>query len=299
MIWSLIAKDVAKAFIVLLIATASIYLIARIFPGDPITVLYGEQQPSEEVRRAIESRLGLDKPLYMQVLIHWKRVFTGDWGESIFFAEPVTHVVFRSLLNSLKLSILATVLTTFVCIALAYLSMARGIALPPAIISTLSSSMPASVWGITIMAVLAIAKKSIDFGGIELPLATLIVAGTGVFYKILQSLLERAYSEPFIGTYIAMGMSKNRIFLKALRYVLPVYLTTVFYRAGLIVAGAMATEAIFAYPGMGLLLLQAFSSRDYPVLIGWATTVSIALVALNMVSDILHIYMDPRLRGSS
>ncbi|MEM1608557.1 MAG: ABC transporter permease [Ignisphaera sp.] len=299
MFWSLIANGVAKAFATLLIATALIYLIARLFPGDPITVLYGEQQPSEEVRKAIESRLGLDKPLYMQVLIYWKRIFTGDWGRSIFFAEPVTQVVFKSLLNSLKLSILATVLTMLVCIALAYLSMARDIALLPTAISTLSSSMPTSVWGVTIMAVLALTKKPVGFGGIGLPLGGGGGGGAGVFYKILQSLLEKAYSEPFIGAYIALGMTRNRIFLKALRYVLPIYLTTVFYRAGLIIAGAMATEAIFAYPGMGLLLLQAFSSRDYPVLIGWAATVSIILATLNMVSDILHIYMDPRLRGSS
>ncbi len=297
MMWWLIAKSIAKTFTLILLTTATIYLVARAFPGDPITVLYGEQPISDEVRKAVESRLGLDKPLYLQILIYWRRVFTGDWGVSTFFAKPVFQVVFQSFINSLKLAVSATVLTTLVCVLLAYLSMAKGFKMLSSVFPTLSSSMPAAVWGVVLMVFAAYLKIPIGFGSMSMPLLTLVVAGTGVFYRILQSLLEKTFSEPFVEMYKAFGMSIEKIFLKALRYAMPVYLTATFYRMGLIIAGAMATEVIFAYPGMGLLLVQAFSSRDYPVLIGWTTIVSVTLSVLNMVSDILHIYMDPRLRG--
>ncbi|MDK6028230.1 ABC transporter permease [Ignisphaera sp. 4213-co] len=297
MMWWLIAKSIAKTLTLILLTTATIYLVARAFPGDPITVLYGEQPISDEVRKAVESRLGLDKPLYLQILIYWRRVFTGDWGVSTFFAKPVFQVVFQSFINSLKLAVSATVLTTLVCVLLAYLSMAKGFKMLSSVFPTLSSSMPAAVWGVVLMVFAAYLKIPIGFGSMSMPLLTLVVAGTGVFYRILQSLLEKTFSEPFVEMYKAFGMSIEKIFLKALRYAMPVYLTATFYRMGLIIAGAMATEVIFAYPGMGLLLVQAFSSRDYPVLIGWTTIVSVTLSVLNMVSDILHIYMDPRLRG--
>jgi ABC-type dipeptide/oligopeptide/nickel transport system permease component len=129
-----------------------------------------------------------------------------------------------------------------------------------------------------------------------MPLTTLTIAGVGVFYTILKSLIDEALSEPFMAFYRAMGLTKSRLFLKALRYALPMYIIAVLYRMGLIIAGAVATETIFNYPGMGKLLIDAFASRDYPVLLGWAVIISLTLAALNIAGDVMQDILDPRVR---
>ena len=283
-----------RYLIVFLIASAIIYAVARLFPGDPITVLYGENPPSEECRKYLASSLALDKPLHMQILLYWRRVFVGDWGKSIFFGEPVASVILRRLLNSLALATLSTVTTTAICIAMAYLSFVYRHKTLCDAASAISASMPAAIWGVVVMSITVLLGGRVEFGSVLYPLATLTVAGVGIFYGILQGILAKVYEEPFISMYIAMGFSKSRIFLKALRYALPVYLSAILYRAGLIVAGAVATETIFGYPGMGKLLIDAFHSRDYPMLIGWAFTVSLVVAFLTALGDALHSYLDPR-----
>jgi ABC-type dipeptide/oligopeptide/nickel transport system permease component len=294
--WLYILKKLFSLLLVILASTAVVYFTARHFPGDPITVLYGETEPSPEARAALEAKLGLDKPMYIQLLLFWKRLFTGDWGTSVFAGEPVLNLIFRRYVNSLILALTATATTTALCILLAYISTMKSFEDMSSTLATASISMPAALWGIALMFALALLRVPIPFGSLAMPLATLTIAGIGMFYTVLKNLIDKALSEPFIGFYKAMGLGRARLFIKALHYITPVYVTAVLYRMGLIVAGAIATETLFSYPGMGRLLVEAFSSRDYSVLLGWATVVSATLALLNILGDLLHAYIDPRTR---
>jgi len=295
-LWINIVKGLLNLLLVFLITTAVIYFLARLFPGDTITVLYGEVNSLQDGRRILEAKLGLDIPLYIQLISFWQKILVGDWGISIFAGKPVFDLVFQRYVNSLMLSFTATLTTTAVCILLAYLSFTRRCRRLTTLVASISTSIPAALWGVILMVALVLAKVSIPFGSIIMPLITLTIAGVGVFYTILKSLIDEALSEPFMAFYRAMGLTKSRLFLKALRYALPMYITAVLYRMGLIIAGAVATETIFNYPGMGKLLIDAFASRDYPVLLGWAVIISLTLAALNIAGDVMQDILDPRVR---
>jgi ABC-type dipeptide/oligopeptide/nickel transport system permease component len=289
-------KSFLNLLIVLLLVITIIFLIARLFPGDIITVLYGETASIDSVRNIASSRLGLDKPLHIQLLMFLKNVFTGNWGISIFSGEPVILRVFKSFVNSLALALLTTVTTTVLSIILAYIAFTGRCWRLATAVASVSSAMPTAVWGLLLMALLVTLRVKIPFNSIVMPLATLTLAGAGTFYAILKGLIDNAMSEQFVDLYNALGYPRRRIFIRVLRYVAPAYIVALIYRMGLIVAGAIATEALFQYPGMGMLLLDAFSSRDYPVLIGWGVMVSATLAVFNLVGDVLQSFLDPRLR---
>jgi peptide/nickel transport system permease protein len=289
-------KSFLNLLVVLLLVITAIFLIARLFPGDIITVLYGETASIDGARNVVGSRLGLDKPLHIQLLLFLRNVFTGNWGISIFSGELVILRVFKSFVNSLALALLATVTTTVFSIILAYIAFTGKCWRLATALASISSAMPTAVWGLLLMALLVALRVKMPFNSIVMPLVTLTLAGAGTFYAILKGLIDNAMSEQFVKIYNALGYPRRRIFIRVLHYVTPAYIVALIYRMGLIVAGAIATEALFQYPGMGMLLLDAFSSRDYPVLIGWGVMVSATLVVFNLVSDVLQSFLDPRLR---
>ncbi|MCI4436766.1 MAG: ABC transporter permease [Ignisphaera sp.] len=291
-----IFKSFFNLLVVLLLVITIIFLIARLFPGDIITVLYGETASIDSVGNIVSSRLGLDKPLHIQLLMFLRNVFTGNWGISIFSGEPVILRVFKSFVNSLALALLATATTTVLSIVLAYIAFTGKCWRLATAVASISSAMPTAVWGLLLMALLVALRVKVPFNSIVMPLATLTLAGTGTFYAILKGLIDNAMSEQFVEIYNALGYPRHRTFIRVLRYVAPAYIVALIYRMGLIVAGSIATEALFQYPGMGMLLLDAFSSRDYPVLIGWGVMVSATLAVFNLVGDVLQSFLDPRLR---
>ncbi|MEM4502598.1 MAG: ABC transporter permease, partial [Ignisphaera sp.] len=237
----------------------------------------------------------LDKPIQIQLLIYLQNIFTGNWGRSIYTGESVVSIVSRGFIASLKLALLSSAFVAIISIALVYMEFVHNIRSNLIRISTsLSSSIPTTVWSIVFLLLIAKTGYPVALGGILPPLVVLSVAGVGIFYRVLRSAIEYSCRQPFVGTYVIMGYSKNYLFLKILRYSLPMILSALLYRAGVIIAGAVATEVIFMYPGMGFVFYTALLSRDYPVLIGWGIAVSIILILVNFVVDIIHSMLDPR-----
>ncbi|MEM1646105.1 MAG: ABC transporter permease [Ignisphaera sp.] len=291
----IIVRKVLLHIVLLMVILLFIYVSARAIPGDPVTVLLGEIVGDPHARRVLESKLGLDKPMYVQFLIYIKNVFTGSWGRSIYTGESVTSIILRGFLFSLKLALTSTVLVLTLCLFLLHIEFVLGLNSRVLQMATsMLSSTPTAIWATVILLLLAWLRLPIVFGNIIPPLIVLTIVGTGIFYKLFKQSVEYGYLQPFIVTLIAMGYSRERIFLKILRYSLPVALSALLYRVGLIIAGAVIIESIFRYPGMGFTFYLALSSRDYPVLVGWGVVVSIILVILNLSIDIIHSLVDPR-----
>ncbi len=286
-----------KVFIysILFIAILSfIYVLARFIPGDPITVLYGEVAGDIVSRKFLEHQLGFDKPIYIQILMYIGNVFFGGWGKSIYTGESVALIVFRGFIASFKLAFLSTLLVFIFCIAMLYIEFVysfNGRVLQ--FIALVLGSMPIVVWGAILLLFLILFKGSV-VGDITPPLILLTIAGIGVFYRLFRSAIEYGYQQPFVATYAMMGFSRRYVFLRVLRYSLPVALSTALYRFGLIIAGAIVAETMFMYPGMGFIFYTALLSRDYPVLIGWGVAISITLITINFVIDVIHSLLDPR-----
>jgi len=294
LLWFII-KKITLSLVLILAVIISLYLVARLLPGDPITVLYGEAPPSEELRRIIEEKMYLNKPLYMQVLVYLRNIFSGNWGKSIFTGEPILEIVCRALYNSIILAMFTIILTTIICFLLAYLEFICGSRVSPilSMVASATASIPTISWGAILMLV-AVRLHLHIFSHITLPLLTLTIAGTGIFYKLLRNSLLYAYQQSFILLYKALGIGKGSLFLKLLRFVAPLFISATLYRLGLIIAGAIAVEALFAYPGMGKLFVDSLVSRDYPVLLGWSIATSILLITINTAIDIIHSLIDPR-----
>ncbi|MEM4745022.1 MAG: ABC transporter permease [Ignisphaera sp.] len=288
-------KKVSLYTLLLVAVLSFIYLSARLIPGDPITVLYGETSGDASLRSVLEHQLGLDKPIHIQVLIYLQNIFTGNWGKSIYSGENVISIVSRGFIASLKLALLSSAFVAIISIALVYIEFVHNIYSNFIhIFTSLSSSIPTTVWSIVFLLLVARIGYPVVLGSILPPLVVLTVAGIGIFYRVLRSAIEYSFRQPFVDTYVVMGYSKNYLFLKMLRYSLPMIFSALLYRAGVIIAGAVATEVIFMYPGMGFVFYTALLSRDYPVLIGWGITVSIILILMNFIVDIIHSMLDPR-----
>ena len=293
--WRFLLKR-ASIYTALLIAIVCfVYISARFIPGDPITVLYGEVAEDPAVRRVLEQRLGLDKPLYIQLITYVRNIFTGSWGRSIYTGESVLSIVSRGYIASAKLALLSSLLAVAICILVLYIEFSYGLnSRVLNALASLLSSMPTAVWGSILLLFLIRFGPPIPLGDMAPPLTVLTLAGVGIFYRLFKTGIEYAYQQPFISTYTMMGFRKRDVFLKVLRFSLPIILSAALYRAGLIIAGAIVAETMFLYPGMGLVFSTALSSRDYPVLIGWGVAVSITLIGINLVIDIVHSIVDPR-----
>ncbi len=290
-----IAHRVALYFSILIISISAIYIALRTIPGDPITVLYGEYVPSHDVRISLEHSLGLDKPMYIQILIHIKRVFLGDLGSSIYYGVPVINLIMERLKASLTLALLSTAISMALCLASAYMEFALGRGRRILItISSISPSLPTLGWGSLLLAASIYMGLPIKLGDIAPPLIVLTIIGFGFLYRYLRASLIELYEEDFVEMYRSMGYGLKRIFVNLLRLALPHLTTILLYRAGLITISAITVETLFRYPGLGTLLAQALESRDYPIIIGWTFAATTIVVVLMAIADLIHIALDPR-----
>ncbi|ADM28148.1 binding-protein-dependent transport systems inner membrane component [Ignisphaera aggregans DSM 17230] len=286
---------VLSSFLLFILFISILYISIRVIPGDPITALYGETRPDPNVRSSLEKMLGLDKPLYIQILSYISRVFRGDLGRSIYYGIPVSVLIINRLFSSAILATVSTIVMILLCISAIYLEFVlRRYRNVLKVISALSASMPTLGWGSLLIAISIYLGIPIGFGSIVGPLITLSIVGFGFFYRYLRASIINIFNEHYIEFYHTMGFSQQRIVFIAMRIALPKFLTALLYRAGLIMTSAIVVETLFQYPGMGSLFSLALQSRDYPVLIGWGVTAIAISIALYIAIDILHSVLDPR-----
>lgn len=284
----------------IILSITLIYFLARLIPGDPITILYGEMRVDENTKKMLEEKLGLGSPLHTQVAVFISRMLLGDWGKSIYINKNVASLIANGLWNSFKLATLSMALSLSLCIFLGYVDVVlfkncRSKSILNLVV-ILTSYIPTIIWSSMVLISLAMLRLPMIHGHPVPPLIVLTIAGLGVMYKIYRESIVYSLNQPFIQTYIALGYNKTKIYLKAVRYALPIFTSALLYRLGLILAGAVTVEKMFTYPGMGHLFAMAFASRDYPLLIGWGVTVTIILIVTYTLIDILHILLDPRVK---
>lgn len=295
-----LARKIFSSVILIIFSITLIYFLVRLIPGDPITILYGEMRVDENTKKTLEEKLGLNKPLHIQVALFISRIFLGDWGKSIYTNDSVLSIIIARLWNSFKLAILSTIILFLACIGLGYIelvffknSRSRGLLTSA---TTLTSYIPTIIWSSIVLLVLILLRLPMIHGHLIPPLIALTIAGLGIMYKIYRESILYALNQPFIQTYVALGYSRARLYSKVIRYAFPIFISAFLYRLGLILAGSIAIETMFTYPGMGHLFTIAFASRDYPLLIGWGVSVTMVFVTVYTLIDILHALFDPRVR---
>jgi peptide/nickel transport system permease protein len=316
------ARYLLRRTVQVLPAVAGILLIAFIVihaaPGDPIVALGGEHGDAAYYA-FIRARFGLDRPLPEQLLTYVGQVLRGDLGTSFVHGRPVVDVVTERLPATLLLMSTALVLSSITGVLLGVLAARRvGRAADLALRTTalLGYATP-SFWLAQVAALtLAVGTGLFPVQGITdarhawtgwryvadvlhhlaLPAMVLAVNELALTTRLVRVGVLEAMGTDYVRTARAKGLSEAAVVRHALRNVLLPVVTVIGSRAGMLFTGAVLVEAVFAWPGLGQLLLSAIQTRDAPVLLGLFLLVSLAVIIANLLTDLAYAWLDPRIR---
>ncbi|MEM3684090.1 MAG: ABC transporter permease [Conexivisphaerales archaeon] len=314
-----LAKRVAfSVSIVLMVALISFVLI-KSAPGDP-AVLLGGEGATPQYLETIRQEYGLNLPLQEQLVIYFGHLLTGNLGFSITYNQPVIDVIIQRLPNTLLLVGSAFVFSLFLGIVLGVLSATKPYSLRDRIIGGLSIllySTPVFVTGLLLIYLFVIKLKLFPAGGMfsigsqyslltfipsvayhmVLPMLTLSTFFLATYILLTRAGLIEAMSTNYVTMARAKGASETTVLVRhALRNALLPVVTVAGVQLGLIVTGAVLTENIFSWPGIGSLLIQAVNYRDFALVTGIFVITAISVALANLSADIIYGLIDPRIK---
>lgn len=299
-----------------LLATSIILFgLLHLAPGGPAAIYAAPDAGPEDLAR-IARLLGTDQPLPVQYVKWIGGMLRGDWGRSFRYREPVTVVLAGRLPNTLQLMMAALILALALAVPFGVISAVSGrrwVQYQASLASMLGVSIPTFWLGMMILLVFSVKLRWLPSGGMAtigvgfsltnrvhhligpaVVLSTLYIAGWSRYVR--SSLLEVIHQD-YIRTGRAKGLSERRvIFRHALRNALLPLVTLIGLQAPTLVGGAIITETVFAWPGMGRLLAESLTSRDYPVLMASFMIMAALTVAGNLLADLAYGLIDPRIR---
>ena len=306
MILSYVAYRVLLYIPTLLVIFFIVFSLVKLLPGDPIVVMYGELAPPPEVRKALEEKLGLDKPFIIQFLLYTYRILTGDWGKSVHTGEPILELVIRRFTATLELTVASLAIASALGITLAYIAVMRPNSIVDRFIGILSMagySMPVFWWGMILIFIFAVNLKLLPPGGrgglesLILPSLTLATVNFGMIARVSRAAMLEVYSQDFVMAARSRGLSERRVVvLYVMRNAAVAIATLVGLRFGILMGGAVITETVFNYPGVGRMIVDGILARDYPVVFGGVVFVALVVMTVNLVVDLLYAILDPRAR---
>jgi len=290
---------------VLLGVSTLVFLFVHLIPGDPVEVMLGEQALATD-KEALRRNLGLDRPLHLQYVGFIKGLLTGTLGRSLFTDEPVGETLLRHLGPTALLAGASLLIALAFALPLGILAALRQGSLLDrgAILLALTGvAIPNFVLGPLLILAFSIGLGWTPVSGAEgpshliLPALTLGTAMAGILSRMIRSSLLETLGEEYLRTARAKGLPERAVILRhALRTSLIPVITVVGLQAGGLLSGALITETIFAWPGLGRLTIQAINSRDYPLVQGAVLFIALGYVAVNLVTDLLYARADPRIR---
>ena len=292
-----------------------IFITIKIIPGDPVASLLGPTSTPAQ-RADLTARLGLDDPLPIQYGAWVWHLFQGDLGTSIARQTSVLPLVSDAFMNTLILTAFAAVLAVLLGMvlgAVAALRRGRIAATISNAISLFCISTPQYTIGLILIIFIASAtgwfpvsgmQNSIGGGGagdvlwhLVLPGITAALVPAGIIARMFRSTVIDVMSLDFIDSYRARGLSEARILRHAFHNTLPTLLTVAGLQIGYLLGGVIFVETVFAWPGLGQLVFSSISRRDLPVIQAGVMLSALAFVVINVVVDLAHGLLDPRVRA--
>ena len=284
--------------------TLIVFLLVRA-SGDPSYVLLPIEATSEQ-RATFRHAYGLDRALPVQYWAYLGHLVQGDFGQSLSFQEPAGEVVWRRLPATLTLVAVAVTVATVVALPLGMLAARlRGTWCDRLImaIAVLGQSVPAFWMGMVLLLLLAVQLPLLPVSGrgslahLVMPSLTLAFWLLALLARVTRSAMLEALGEDYIRTARAKGVRGRGIYLRhALRNALPPILTIIGLQGGALIGGAVVTETVFAWPGVGTLILDAILKNDFPVVIAGVVLVAVAVIVVNLCVDLVCVVADPRIR---
>jgi peptide/nickel transport system permease protein len=282
------------------------FVLIKMTPGDPVLVMLGVQATPENVA-FLNAKLGLDQPASVQYLLFLKRiVFDQDFGVSAYTAQPVLPLALSRLANTVILTTVSILLGTLLGIVTGVVSVRRRGGIVEQLVrygSYLGFSIPVFVTGLLLIYIFSVNLRIFPFGGLEgpaylvLPVVTLTIYLFGMIGRIVRASLLDVLGSEHVIVAKAKGLTDDVVFTRhVFRNTLVPVVTYVFYQFGTLLGGAMITEVVFAYPGIGRLIVESVFSRDFPIVQATILIVGIAIVAINLTVDLSYGLLDPRMR---
>ncbi|HZR80681.1 MAG TPA: ABC transporter permease [Candidatus Binatia bacterium] len=281
--------------------------LLRAIPGDPVDAMLGERATAAD-RAELRSALGLDRPAWSELAARAAGLARGDLGRSIATGDPVASLLAARYPATLELAAaaLAAALAIGVPIGIAAAARPGGRADRASLaFATFAAAMPTFALGPLLLLAFAVEVPWFPVAGrsgpasVVLPALTLGLGMAAVLARQLRAALAAALSRDFARAARARGASRVRLVAgHGLRNAATPAIAVLAVQIGGLLAGAVVTETVFAWPGIGRLLVQAIGARDYPVVQGCALAIALTFVGVSLVADLLQAWVDPRLRAA-
>jgi len=312
---SYLARRLLLLVPVLVGVSVVVFLVLHLSPGDPAEIMLGSQATQEDLTR-LRRELGLTEPLHVQYL-HWiAHVARGDLGRSLWMKRPVLDEVLNRYKATLVLTASGLLISTLGGIALGVASAVRPHSFldrMSAVTSLFGASMPVFWLGIVLMVIFSLWLGWLPASGmwapygegglrdllahLVLPAVTLAAASLTIIARLTRSTMLEILNQDYIRTARAKGLVEQRVvFRHGLKNALIPIVTVVGVQAGYLLGGAVLTETVFAWPGVGLLMVQGILARDFPLVQGCVLIIALTFVLINLAVDLLYAWLDPRIQ---
>jgi peptide/nickel transport system permease protein len=314
-----VIKRIATSIIVIWLMISFIFVLLRLAPGDP-TQKFISPQLTPELVNHISQSFNLDKPIITQYLIFVKNLFTGDFGISYNYRQPVFSVIQDYFLFTLffsTLSFLIQMATAYFLVKISYQKVGGFTDRIFSKSALIVFAIPSFVLGVMLVYLFSVQLDWLPTSGIKsiyysdfsflgklldyathliLPLITLSLAGIAVFYRYLRDSVTEIFESAFVVNLRASGFSEKEIFRK---HIIPNAIRPLISVAGIeygiLLGGTLITEVIFSLPGMGRLTIDAIFNRDFPLVIGCSFIAGVMMIITNFIADLIKIKIDKRL----
>jgi len=293
-----------QALIVFFVVTLIVFMVLHI-SGDPVELLMppdATPRDIEEMRRT----LGLDKPIMVQYGYFLRNAVQGNLGVSYHHGQPALKLVLERLPASLELVATSILISLVLAVPLGILAATRrGKTLDRLCLlgSLIGISAPPFWIGIAFILVFAVELQWLPSSGrgswqhLVLPATSLALYRLALFLRLIRAGMLDIMTQDFIRTARAKGVSEKLVIYKhALKNTLIPFVTIAGMQMGSLLAGAIVTERVFAWPGMGRLFLDSIGVMDFPVIIAWALVIATIFLSINLIVDIIYVWLDPRIR---
>jgi len=282
-----------------------LFFLLRALPGDPAQVIAGELATQDEVER-IRQQLGLDEPVYVQYAKFLSRIVRFDLGTSTRTQYPVTQEIAPRLLNTVILALAATILACLLGVPAGIVAAVKPYTTMDMVVTALAlfgMSMPAFWLGLMLIIIFSVKLKLLPVGGsggfvyLILPAITLAASLVAVVARNTRSAMMEVLAQDYITTARSKGVQEKMVIIRhGLKNSFIPIITVVGLQFGTMLGGTVLTETVFAWPGLGRLLISSILARDYPVIQGSILIFALLFVLTNLIVDMTYVYFDPKVR---
>lgn len=294
-----------QAIPVILLTSIVVFLVLHIAPGDPVRMMAGPTATEADLAN-VRSRLGLDQPLPVQYG-HWAAaVLHGDLGASIRSRTPVAEILPNRYWNTIRLTLVSMVFSIVVGTLAGIVAAAKAgsaLDLLTTAVAVAGLSIPPFWLGLMLILVFSVFLGWLPAGGgdswrhLILPALSLGAATAAIIARMVRSSLLEVLRTDYLRTGRAKGLREQALLLHhAMPNALIPTVTIIGLQFGTLLAGAVVTEVVFSWPGIGSLLVSSILNRDFPVVQGTLLVVSLTFILVNLLTDLLYFWIDPRIR---